>query len=59
MSDYLTGTPGTQVSARFARPGISVPIDLKFTRAVIQIPAVPYALVLDNKVGYLPTAGIQ
>jgi carboxyl-terminal processing protease len=53
VSDYLTGTPGTTVGAQFARPGIATPINLKFTRAVIKIPAVPYALMLDNKIGYI------
>ena len=54
VSNYLTGDPGTHVSATFARPGIATPIPLKFTRAVIKVPAVPYALMLDDKVGYLP-----
>src|ERR1043166_1207387 len=54
VSDYLTGTPGTNVAVRFGRPGIGSPIDLKFTRALIHIPAVPFTLVFDNKVGYLP-----
>jgi carboxyl-terminal processing protease len=53
VSDYLTGTPGTRVGARFARPGVATPIDLKFTRAIISIPAVPYSLVFDGKVGYI------
>lgn len=54
VSDYLTGTPGTRVNVRFARPGVGSPIDLKFTRALIHIPAVPFTLVFDGKVGYLP-----
>ena len=54
VSDYLTGTPGTKVGARFARPGVAAPIDLKFVRAVVHVPAVPYTLVFDGKVGYLP-----
>jgi carboxyl-terminal processing protease len=54
VSDYLTGTPGTDVKVRFGRPGIGSPIDLKFTRALIHVPAVPYTLVFDGKIGYLP-----
>src|ERR1043166_2555361 len=54
VSDYLTGTPAPNVAVRFGRPGIGSPIDLKFTRALIHIPAVPFTLVFDNKVGYLP-----
>jgi carboxyl-terminal processing protease len=53
-SDYLTGTPGTRVSARFARPGLATPLDFKFTRAIVSVPAVPYSLVFDGKVGYIP-----
>jgi len=54
VSNYLTGDPGTHVSVRFSRPGVGAPIDISFTRAIIQIPAVPYAIMLDGKVGYLP-----
>src|SRR5438128_2678110 len=54
VSDYLTGTPGTRVGARFSRPGVPTPIDLKFTRAIVNVPAVPYALMFDGKVGYIP-----
>jgi len=54
VSDYLTGTPGTRVNVRFGRPGVGSPIDLKFTRALIHVPAVPFTLVFDGKVGYLP-----
>src|SRR5436190_23226835 len=39
VSDYLTGTPGTKVNVKFARPGVATPIDLRFTRAVIHVPA--------------------
>jgi carboxyl-terminal processing protease len=53
-SDYLTGVPGTKVKVRFARPGVSQPIDFQFTRAVIRIPAVPYALMLAGNIGYVP-----
>jgi carboxyl-terminal processing protease len=54
VSDYLTGTPGTKVSATFGRPGVSEPIKATFTRAVIHVPAVPYAIMFDGKIGYLP-----
>jgi carboxyl-terminal processing protease len=52
-SDYLTGTPGTKVNVRFARPGVPQPIKIEFTRAVIHVPAVPYTLMLDHTVGYI------
>ena len=54
VSNTLIGTPGTKVNVKFGRPGVTEPIQVRFTRAVIHIPAVPYALMLDNKVGYIP-----
>jgi carboxyl-terminal processing protease len=54
VSDTLTGTPGTKVKVTFRRPGVSEPIVGNFTRAIIHIPAVPYTLSLDNKIGYIP-----
>jgi carboxyl-terminal processing protease len=54
VSEALTGPPGTKVSARFARPGVPQAIVHRFTRALIHVPAVPYALMLDGNVGYVP-----
>jgi carboxyl-terminal processing protease len=54
VTDALKGNPGTQVSVTFARPGVTAPIVLKLTRAIIHIPAVPYTILLDGKIGYLP-----
>ncbi|HEU4565035.1 MAG TPA: S41 family peptidase [Gemmatimonadaceae bacterium] len=54
VSTALLGTPGTKVRVRFARPGVGQEIDHQLTRAIIHIPAVPYALMLDNRVGYIP-----
>jgi carboxyl-terminal processing protease len=54
VSDYLIGQPNTKVTVKFNRPGVTEPITMNFTRQVIHIPAVPYAIVLDNKIGYLP-----
>ena len=53
-SDYLLGTPGTRVRAKFSRPGIPTPLDLQFTRAIVNVPAVSYSLMFDGKVGYIP-----
>jgi carboxyl-terminal processing protease len=52
-SDYITGTPGTKVTLTFARPGVTEPIKMTFTREVIHVPAVPYAIMLDNRIGYI------
>lgn len=54
VSRRLTGPPGTTVNVIFAREGVSDPIKVTFTRAVIQVPAVPYTLVLEGNVGYVP-----
>ncbi|HEX9755033.1 MAG TPA: S41 family peptidase [Gemmatimonadales bacterium] len=54
VSRRLTGPPGTTVNVTFAREGVSEPIRVTFTRAVIQVPAVPYTLVLEGNVGYVP-----
>ncbi|HSJ63156.1 MAG TPA: S41 family peptidase [Gemmatimonadaceae bacterium] len=54
VSEALTGPPGSKVTARFARPGVMQPIEHRFTRALIHVPAVPYALMLDGNVGYVP-----
>jgi carboxyl-terminal processing protease len=52
-SDVLTGTAGTKVRVKFSRPGVAQPIDMEFTRAIIHVPAVPYAITFGN-VGYVP-----
>ncbi|MEO7456960.1 MAG: S41 family peptidase [Gemmatimonadaceae bacterium] len=54
VSDYLIGTAGTKVTVKFGRPGVPEPITTSFTRQVIHIPAVPFAIVLDNRIGYVP-----
>lgn len=52
-SDVLTGTPGTKVRVKFSRPGVAQAIDMEFTRAIIHVPAVPYAITFGS-VGYVP-----
>jgi len=54
VSDALKGTPGSKIAVKFARPGVGDPISVRFTRAVIHIPAVPYAIMLAPKIGYIP-----
>ena len=54
VSGRLTGTPGTTVRVRFARPGVAQPIASQFTRARVSVPAVPYALMLEDRIGYIP-----
>lgn len=59
VADSLTGTPGTKVNVTFARPGVPDPIKATFTRALIRVPAVPYAIMFDGKVGYIPLQGFN
>jgi carboxyl-terminal processing protease len=54
VTSRLLGVAGTKVDVAFARAGVAEPIRGSYTRAVIHIPAVPYALVLDGAVGYIP-----
>ncbi|MGH7680005.1 MAG: S41 family peptidase [Gemmatimonadaceae bacterium] len=57
-SDILTGTPGTKVRVKFSRPGVSEPIEGEFTRAIINVPAVPYGITFGS-VGYVPLASFN
>jgi carboxyl-terminal processing protease len=52
-SDLLTGTPGTKVRVKFSRPGVAEPIESEFVRAIVLVPAVPYAITFGS-VGYIP-----
>ncbi len=53
VSDKLKGDPGTTVTVKFGRADVAELIPMKFTRAIVHIPAVPYTLVFDS-VGYVP-----
>src|SRR3984893_228938 len=53
-SDALKGNPGSKVLVKFSRPGVPELIPIAFTRAVVNIPAVPYSIMLDGRVGYIP-----
>lgn len=54
VSGALRGAPGSKVKARFSRPGVPQLIEVEFTRRTIRIPAIPYALMLEHEVGYIP-----
>src|SRR5215207_8019926 len=54
VSDALRGVAGTTVRVTFARPGVPEPVKLAFKRAVIHVPAVPYAAMVGDKIGYIP-----
>lgn len=52
--EVLRGEPGTDVGVKVRRVGVDEPIDFTLTRARIQLRAVPFALLLDDRVGYVP-----
>jgi carboxyl-terminal processing protease len=54
VSDALRGVPGTTVHVTFARPGVLEPVKLNFKRAIVHVPAVPYATMVGDKIGYIP-----
>ncbi|MGH7585197.1 MAG: S41 family peptidase, partial [Gemmatimonadales bacterium] len=54
VSARLLGVAGTPVSVTFERPGVAEPIHMTFSRARIHVPSVPFALMLEGGVGYVP-----
>ena len=54
VSDALRGVPGTNVNVVFARAGVAEPVKLSFKRAVVHVPAVPYATMVGDHIGYIP-----
>jgi len=50
----LLGPVGSAVTVQFGRLGVAQPIKLDFKRAEIKVPAVPYAMMIDPSVGYIP-----
>lgn len=54
VSGALRGQPGSKVKARFQRPGVAQPFEVEFTRRTIRIPAIPFELMLQDDIGYIP-----
>ncbi len=58
VSNALKGEPGTEVEVVFGRYGVPRPIQARITRAVVRIPAVPFATSLSGDagedIGYIP-----
>ena len=54
VSAHLKGQPGTKVTGRFLRAGVPELITVPFVRRVVHIPAVEFAIMLDNKTAYIP-----
>jgi carboxyl-terminal processing protease len=55
----LRGRPGTEVTVRMLRPGVEEPIEFVLEREVIHLKAVPFALMLDERVGYVPLLTVR
>ena len=54
VAQLLRGEPGTSVRMGVRRHGVERVIPYEITRAVIQLSAVPFALLLEDGVGYVP-----
>ena len=54
VAQLLRGEPGTRVRMGVRRHGVEQVIPYEITRAVIQLSAVPFALLLEGGVGYVP-----
>jgi len=54
ISDLLRGDPGSKVSVVYSRPGVIEPIKLHFVRRVVHVPAVAFAGMVGDHVGYIP-----
>jgi carboxyl-terminal processing protease len=52
--ELLRGRPGSEVTVRMLRPGIEDPIEFTIAREVIVLKAVPFSVMLDDQVGYVP-----
>ncbi len=54
----LRGKPGTTVSVKMLRPGVDEPIPFTLTREKIQLHAVPFAVMLEDGIGYVPLQSV-
>lgn len=52
----LLGERGTPVRIQFRRGGLGEPLSLDFTRAEIRVSAVPFSLMLEDQIGYIPVS---
>ena len=55
----LRGRPGTDVAVGIRRPGIDESIPFTITRAVIELHSVPFAMELEEGVGYVPLLSVS
>ena len=57
--EMLRGRPGTEVSVKVLRPGVDEPIPFTIEREEIQLRAVPFGLMLEHGIGYVPLQTFQ
>lgn len=55
----LRGAPGTEVTVKMLRPGMDDPIEFTIRREIIRLMAVPFSLMLEDGVGYVPLRAVQ
>lgn len=56
--ELLRGKPGTDISVKMLRPGFDEPIPFTLTREEIQLRAVPFAVLLEDGIGYVPLQSV-
>jgi carboxyl-terminal processing protease len=54
VTTLLLGVPDTDVEVMVQRAGVAEPITATIRRAVIRVAAVPYTMMLDSQIGYVP-----
>lgn len=54
VTERLRGEPGSDVAIRVRRPGRTDVLDFRVTRDIIHVPPVPYSILLEDEVGYVP-----
>ena len=52
-ADLMRGVPGTEVTLRIKRPGVSNPIEYTVIREDIQVRDVTYAEIIEDGIGYV------
>lgn len=57
--EILRGRPGTDVHVQMLRPGVEEPIDFTIKREVIRLMAVPFAVMLEDDIGYVPLQTVR
>ena len=57
--EMVRGRPGTEVSVKVLRPGVDEPIPFTIEREEIQLRAVPFGLILEHGIGYVPLQTFQ